>query len=137
MPLILELEQAYESGKRDPAFDAELHGLVQALCRPADAALLRRAADRASRRGKIYFKRDELNHTGAHKINNVLGQMLLARRMGKKRIIAETGAGSTGWPRRPCAPFGLECVVYMGAADIERQKPNVFRMSCWAPRCGR
>ena len=78
---------------------------------------------------KIYFKREELNHTGAHKINNVLGQILLARRMGKKRIIAETGAGQHGVATATaCARFGLECVVYMGAVDVERQKPNVFRM---------
>ena len=78
---------------------------------------------------KVYFKRDELNHTGAHKINNVLGQILLARRMGKKRIIAETGAGQHGVATATaCARFGLDCVVYMGAVDVERQKPNVFRM---------
>ena len=78
---------------------------------------------------KIYFKREELNHTGAHKINNVLGQILLARRMGKQRIIAETGAGQHGVATATaCARFGLDCVVYMGAVDVERQKPNVFRM---------
>jgi len=78
---------------------------------------------------KVYFKRDELNHTGAHKINNVLGQILLARRMGKKRIIAETGAGQHGVATATaCARFGLQCIVYMGAVDVERQKPNVFRM---------
>ena len=107
-----------------------MDGYLDALCRPAVPALFRRAADRASAAArKIYFKREELNHTGAHKINNVLGQILLARRMGKKRIIAETGAGQHGVATATlCARFGLECIVYMGAVDVERQKPNVFRM---------
>ena len=99
MPLILDLEKAYDEAKADPAFQAELDAPRHPLCRPAEPALLRRAPDRAAmlgRRRKIYFKRDELNHTGAHKINNVLGQILLALRMGKKRIIAETGAGQHG-----------------------------------------
>ena len=139
MPLVLDLEQAYEAAKADPAYQAELTAPQYALHRPAEPALFRRAPDRASarslarlrreRRRKIYFKRDELNHTGSHKINNCLGQILLARRMRKTRIIAETGAGQHGVAAATvCARFGLPCIVYMGATDIERQKPNVFRM---------
>jgi tryptophan synthase beta chain len=96
MPLILDLEKAYAAAKADPAFPDEMNGLSEGLCRPAVAALFRRAPHRASRRRKIYFKREELNHTGSHKVNNVLGQIMVARRMGKKRIIAETGAGQHG-----------------------------------------
>ena len=134
MPLILDLEAAYEAAKNDPAFQAELDESEHALHRAAEPALFRGAADGASRlaarpAAKIYFKRDELNHTGSHKINNCLGQILLARRMGKTRIIAETGAGQHGVAAATVsARFGLPCVVYMGATDIERQKPNVFRM---------
>ena len=132
MPLILELEQAYAAAKKDPAFHAEIDRPQRALRRPARARSISPSADRAfSPRGgaKIYFKRDELNHTGSHKINNCLGQILLARRMGKTRIIAETGAGQHGVAAATVsARFGLPCVVYMGATDIERQKPNVFRM---------
>ena len=129
MPLILELEQAYEDAKRDPAFAAELAGWFKDYVgRPSPLYLAQRLTDHLGG-ARIYFKRDELNHTGAHKINNVLGQMMLARRMGKPRIIAETGAGQHGVATATVAArFGLECVVYMGERDIERQQPNVFRM---------
>ena len=125
-------------GQGRPRIQARDGELSHPLCRPALAALFRRTADRAPARvrrrpaggrRKIYFKRDELNHTGAHKVNNVLGQILLAQRMGKPRIIAETGAGQHGVATATlCARFGLKCVVYMGAVDVERQEPNVFRM---------
>ncbi len=129
MPLILELEQAYEAAKCDPAFDAELQGWFKDYVgRPSPLYFAERLTDHLGG-ARIYFKRDELNHTGAHKINNVLGQMMLARRMGKKRIIAETGAGQHGVATATVAArFGLECIVYMGERDIERQQPNVFRM---------
>src|SRR3954464_15606358 len=129
MPLILELEKAYEVAKADPAFHDELAYLAKHYTgRPSPLYFAERMTDELGG-AKIYFKRDELNHTGAHKINNVLGQILLARRMGKKRIIAETGAGQHGVATATaCAKYGLECVVYMGAVDVERQKPNVFRM---------
>ena len=129
MPLILSLEKAYEAAKADPSFQAELdHFLKHYVGRPSPLYFAERLTERLGG-AKIYFKRDELNHTGAHKINNVLGQILLARRMGKKRIIAETGAGQHGVATATaCARFGLQCVVYMGAVDVERQKPNVFRM---------
>ncbi len=130
MPLILELEEAYEEAKRDPAFKAELDGWFKDYVgRPSPLYLAQRLTEQLGG-AKVYFKRDELNHTGAHKINNVLGQMMLARRMGKRRIIAETGAGQHGVATATlCARFGLDCVVYMGAVDVERQKPNVFRMN--------
>jgi tryptophan synthase beta chain len=139
MPLILDLERAYGEARRDPGFHAELASLhTHYVGRPSPLYFAERmtehlreasAASGGAGGAKIYFKRDELNHTGAHKINNVLGQILLARRMGKKRIIAETGAGQHGVATATaCARFGLECVVYMGAVDVERQKPNVFRM---------
>jgi tryptophan synthase beta chain len=129
MPLILEVERAYTAAKADPAFAAELdYYLEHYVGRPSPLFF----AERLTRHlggAKIYFKRDELNHTGAHKINNTMGQILLARRMGKRRIIAETGAGQHGVATATvCALFDLPCVVYMGALDIERQKPNVFRM---------
>ena len=129
MPLVLDLERAYEEAKRDPAFAAEIKNLhTHYVGRPSPLYFAERLTEHL-RGAKIYLKRDELNHTGAHKINNVLGQILLARRMGKKRIIAETGAGQHGVATATaCARFGLQCVVYMGAVDIERQKPNVFRM---------
>ena len=129
MPLILELEQAYEDAKRDPAFAAELAGWFKDYVgRPSPLYFAERLTEHLGG-AKIYFKRDELNHTGAHKINNVLGQMMVARRMGKKRIIAETGAGQHGVATATVAArFGVECVVYMGERDIERQQPNVFRM---------
>ena len=140
MPLILDLEKAYNAAKADPSFKAELaHLATHYVGRPSPLYYAERMtehvraiarANGGSGGAKIYFKRDELNHTGAHKINNVLGQILLARRMGKKRIIAETGAGQHGVATATaCAKYGLECVVYMGAVDVERQKPNVFRMN--------
>ncbi len=129
MPLVLELEQAYAEAKVDPAFKAETESyLKHYVGRPSPLYFAKRLTEHL-RGAKIYLKREELNHTGSHKLNNVLGQILLARRMGKKRIIAETGAGMHGVATATmCANFGLECVVYMGAVDIERQKPNVFRM---------
>src|SRR5215471_7423397 len=129
MPLILELEAEYEKAKKDPAFWAEMDDLWKHYVgRPSPLYYAERLT-RALGGAKIYFKRDELNHTGAHKINNVLGQVLLALRMGKRRIIAETGAGQHGVATATaCALFDLPCIVYMGATDIERQKPNVFRM---------
>jgi tryptophan synthase beta chain len=129
MPLILDLEERYTHAKTDPAFWAEMDDLWKHYVgRPSP---LYHAARLTAHLGgaKIYMKRDELNHTGAHKINNVLGQIILARRMGKTRIIAETGAGQHGVATATvCAKFGLKCVVYMGAHDVERQAPNVFRM---------
>jgi tryptophan synthase beta chain len=129
MPLILEVEKAYEAAKVDPNFQAELDQfLAHYVGRPSPLYFAERLTEHFGG-AKIYFKRDELNHTGAHKINNCMGQILLARRMGKKRIIAETGAGQHGVATATvCARFGLDCVVYMGATDIERQAPNVFRM---------
>jgi tryptophan synthase beta chain len=129
MPLILELQKAYEEAKTDPAFQAEMASmLTHYVGRPSPLYFAERMTEHLGG-AKIYFKRDELNHTGAHKVNNVLGQILLARRMGKKRIIAETGAGQHGVATATlCARYGLECIVYMGAVDVERQKPNVFRM---------
>lgn len=129
MPLILELDQAYEAAKADPAFHAELQGLNATYTgRPSPLYFAERLSAHLGG-AKIYLKREELNHTGSHKINNCLGQILLARRMGKKRIIAETGAGQHGVASATvCARFGYPCEVYMGATDVERQKPNVFRM---------
>jgi tryptophan synthase beta chain len=136
MPLILELEQAYEAAKADPAFKTELDHLnTHYSGRPSPLYFAERLTEhlrgqsKAGGGAKIYFKRDELNHTGSHKINNCLGQILLARRMGKTRIIAETGAGQHGVAvATVCARYGMPCEVYMGATDVERQKPNVFRM---------
>jgi tryptophan synthase beta chain len=139
MPLILELQEAYRVAKTDPAFQAEMSSmLTHYVGRPSPLYFAERMTEHCRQQAtasglsggaKIYFKRDELNHTGAHKVNNVLGQILLARRMGKKRIIAETGAGQHGVATATlCARYGLECIVYMGAVDVERQKPNVFRM---------
>src|SRR6202166_3362751 len=129
MPLVLELEQAYADAKADPAFQKEMGGyLTHYVGRPSPLYFAERMTEHLGG-AKIYFKRDELNHTGAHKVNNVLGQVMLARRMGKQRIIAETGAGQHGVATATlCARFGLDCVVYMGSVDVERQKPNVFRM---------
>ena len=129
MPLILDLEAEYARAKDDPGFWAEMDDLwTHYVGRPSPLYFAPRLTERLGG-AKVYFKRDELNHTGAHKINNVLGQILLARRMGKKRIIAETGAGQHGVATATvCAKFGLKCVVFMGATDVERQKPNVFRM---------
>lgn len=129
MPLILELEDEYRAAKRDPEFAAQMDDLWRNYVgRPSPLYHAERISEHFGG-PKIYFKRDELNHTGAHKINNCLGQVLLAMRMGKKRIIAETGAGQHGVATATvCARFGLKCVVFMGATDVERQKPNVFRM---------
>jgi tryptophan synthase beta chain len=129
MPLILDLEAEYERAKTDPTFWAEMDDLwTHYVGRPSPLYHAERLTERLGG-AKIYFKRDELNHTGAHKINNVLGQIILARRMGKKRIIAETGAGQHGVATATVAArFGMECIVYMGERDIERQQPNVFRM---------
>ncbi len=130
MPLLLQLEKAYEAAKEDPAFEAQLGGLLKYYVgRPNP---LYYAEHLSSNLGgaKIYLKREDLNHTGAHKINNCLGQILLAKRMGKTRIIAETGAGQHGVATATVAAlFGLPCIIYMGEIDIERQKPNVFRMN--------
>lgn len=129
MPLILAVEAAYDAAKADPAFRAELdYYLTHYVGRPSP---LYHAARMTAALGgaKIYFKRDELNHTGAHKINNCMGQILLAKRMGKTRIIAETGAGQHGVATATVAAlFNLPCTIYMGALDVERQQPNVFRM---------
>ncbi|MEZ5858924.1 MAG: tryptophan synthase subunit beta [Geminicoccaceae bacterium] len=129
MPNILELEAAYNEAKTDPAFQAELESWFKDYVgRPSPLYLAQRLTDHLGG-ARVYFKRDELNHTGAHKINNCVGQILLATRMGKKRIIAETGAGQHGVATATVAArFGLECVIYMGERDIERQQPNVFRM---------
>ena len=129
MPLILDLEKEYEKAKTDPTFWAEMDDLwTHYVGRPSPLYFAPRLTERFGG-AKIYLKRDELNHTGAHKINNVLGQILLARRMGKTRIIAETGAGQHGVATATvCARFGLKCVVFMGATDVARQRPNVFRM---------
>ncbi len=136
MPLILQLERDYEKAKNDPSFKAELDDFLKNYVgRPSPLYFAERLTDHvrekagATKGAKIYLKRDELNHTGAHKINNCMGQILLARRMGKTRIIAETGAGQHGVATATvCARFGLPCIIYMGAVDVERQKPNVFRM---------
>jgi tryptophan synthase beta chain len=129
MPLILELEHAYAAARKDPSFAAELgYYLEHYVGRPSPLFLAERLTKHLGG-AKIYLKREDLNHTGAHKINNTVGQILLARRMGKRRIIAETGAGQHGVATATvCALFNLPCVVYMGVTDIERQKPNVFRM---------
>ncbi|GGH52734.1 tryptophan synthase subunit beta [Frigidibacter albus] len=129
MPLILQLEAEYERAKTDETFWAQMDDLWKNYVgRPSPLYFAERLTEELGG-AKIYMKRDELNHTGAHKINNVLGQILLAMRMGKSRIIAETGAGQHGVATATvCARFGLKCVVYMGAHDVERQAPNVFRM---------
>ena len=129
MPLILDVESAYEEAKRDPSFAAEFDRLLaHYVGRPSPLYLAERLTAHFGG-AKIYFKRDELNHTGAHKINNTLGQALMARRMRKTRVIAETGAGQHGVATATvCALFDIPCTVYMGATDIERQAPNVFRM---------
>src|SRR3979490_693286 len=129
MPLILDLEKAYAVAKADPAFSAEMNGYLRDYVgRPSPLYLAERLTEHLGG-AKIYLKREELNHTGSHKVNNVLGQIMGARRMGKKRIIAETGAGQHGVATATlCARFGLECVVYMGAVDVARQAPNAFRM---------
>lgn len=136
MPLILELEREYRAAKGDPAFQAQFDDLLEHYVgRPSPLYFAERLTDALRENAEpgmgaqIWFKRDELNHTGAHKINNCIGQILLAIRMGKTRIIAETGAGQHGVATATvCARFGLPCVIYMGAKDVERQQPNVFRM---------
>ena len=129
MPLILELNAAYEAAKADPAFHKELaYYQTDYIGRPSPLWFARRMTEELGG-AKIYLKREELNHTGSHKLNNVMGQILLARRMGRTRIVAETGAGQHGVATATvCALFGMKCVIYMGATDVERQKPNVFRM---------
>src|ERR1700710_1820414 len=136
MPLILELEREYRAAKTDPAFQAQFDDLLEHYVgRPSPlyfaerlTASIRESAA-PSKGAQVWFKRDELNHTGAHKINNCIGQILLAKRMGRTRIIAETGAGQHGVATATVAArFGLPCVIYMGAKDVERQAPNVFRM---------
>jgi tryptophan synthase beta chain len=129
MPNILALNEAYEASKQDPSFQENLDIFLRDYVgRPSPLYFAERLTDHFGG-AKIYFKRDELNHTGAHKINNCMGQIFLAMRMGKTRIIAETGAGQHGVATATvCARFGLPCVVYMGATDVERQSPNVFRM---------
>jgi tryptophan synthase beta chain len=139
MPLILELEKAYAKAKVDPEFKREMdYHLAHYVGRPSPLYFAERftdhlrevsAATGGAGGAKIYFKREDLNHTGAHKVNNVLGQIMVAKRMGKPRIIAETGAGMHGVATATlCAKFGLQCIVYMGAVDVERQQPNVLRM---------
>lgn len=129
MPLILEVEAAYKAAKDDPAFWAEFDMLNRDyIGRPSPLYFAKKTTEILGG-AKVYFKRDELNHTGSHKINNCIGQILLARRMGKTRIIAETGAGQHGVATATvCALFGMPCTIFMGATDIDRQKPNVFRM---------
>lgn len=136
MPLILDLEKHYRAAQADPAFAEEFDDLLEHYVgRPSPLYYAERLTEEVRKdapEGKgaqIWFKRDELNHTGAHKINNCIGQILLARRMGKTRIIAETGAGQHGVATATvCARFGFPCTIFMGATDIERQKPNIFRM---------
>ena len=129
MPLILDLEAAYRAAQADPAFAAEFDWLMTHYVGRPSPLYFAEALTKHLGGAKIYFKRDELNHTGAHKINNCIGQILLAKRMGKTRIIAETGAGQHGVATATVAArFGLPCVIYMGARDVERQSPNVFRM---------
>ena len=129
MPLIEEVEKEYNKLKNDTKFISELqYYLKNYVGRPSPLFFAERIT-KDLKGPKIYFKRDELNHTGAHKINNCMGQILLAKKMGKKRIIAETGAGQHGVATATvCALFGLPCIIYMGQKDIERQSPNVFRM---------
>ncbi|MGA8293974.1 MAG: pyridoxal-phosphate dependent enzyme, partial [Rhodoplanes sp.] len=129
MPLILALEQAYAEAKVDPEFRSEMEDhLANYVGRPSPLYFAERLTAHLGG-AKIYLKREDLNHTGAHKVNNVLGQIMLARRMGKPRVIAETGAGMHGVATATlCAKFGLECIVYMGEVDVERQQPNVLRM---------
>ncbi|MCX5520593.1 tryptophan synthase subunit beta [Kaistia defluvii] len=129
MPLILELQQAYDDAKADPAFKAELQALSTYYAGRPSKLYFAEGLTNHLGGARIFFKREDLNHTGSHKINNCLGQILLAKRMGKTRIIAETGAGQHGVASATVsARFGLPCVVYMGATDVERQAPNVFRM---------
>ncbi len=129
MPLIHELSAAYAAARADPAFQAELDGFLSDFVGRESPLYFAERLTEHHGGADIWFKREDLNHTGAHKVNNCMGQALLARRMGKTRIIAETGAGQHGVATATiCARFGLKCVVYMGATDVERQQPNVFRM---------
>jgi tryptophan synthase beta chain len=129
MPLILSVEEAYTAARQDPEFQQDIDYYAKHYVGRPSPLYFAQSLTRELGGARIYFKRDELNHTGAHKINNTLGQILLARRMGKKRIIAETGAGQHGVATATvCALFDLPCVVYMGETDIKRQSPNVFRM---------
>ena len=129
MPALAELEQAWMQTREDPSYRAELEGLLRDFVgRPTPLYRARGLSERVGR--PVYLKREDLNHTGSHKLNNALGQALLAKRMGKPRIIAETGAGQHGVATATvCALLGLECVVYMGAEDTRRQQPNVQRMA--------
>ena len=129
MPLLLSVQKEYEKAKKSKKFKDELdYYFKHYIGRPSPLYFAERLSKKLNN-AKIYFKRDELNHTGAHKINNCIGQVLLAKRMGKKRIVAETGAGQHGLATATvCALFDLECVVYMGETDIKRQAPNVFKM---------
>jgi len=129
MPLILNVEKAYDEAKKDPAFDAEFRSLLRHYVGRPNPLYFASRLTEAWGGAKIYLKREDLNHTGAHKINNCIGQILVAKRMGKKRIIAETGAGQHGVATATvCALMGLDCVIYMGSTDIARQAPNVIRM---------
>ncbi|HUN78858.1 MAG TPA: pyridoxal-phosphate dependent enzyme, partial [Solirubrobacteraceae bacterium] len=134
MPALSELEQAWLQAREDPAYRAELDGLLRDFAgRPTPLYRARRLSERVGR--PVYLKREDLNHTGSHKLNNALGQALLARRMGKRRIIAETGAGQHGVATATvCALLDLECVIYMGAQDTRRQRPNVQRMELLGAR---
>ncbi|GEK72973.1 MULTISPECIES: tryptophan synthase subunit beta [Halomonas] len=135
MPLILELQEAYESAKQDPDFHAELDALRRDYIGRESPLYLAERLTEALGGARIYLKREDLMHTGAHKINNCIGQVLLARRMGKKRIIAETGAGMHGVATATVAArFGMECIIYMGSTDIDRQQPNVQRMKLLGAR---
>ncbi|HEY0303172.1 MAG TPA: pyridoxal-phosphate dependent enzyme, partial [Rhizomicrobium sp.] len=129
MPNVMALEKAYEAARRDPAFAAELSGMLKHYVGRESPLYFAERLTQHLGGAKIYLKREDLNHTGAHKINNVIGQALLAKRMGKPRVIAETGAGQHGVAAATiCARYGLECVVYMGSEDVKRQSPNVYRM---------
>ena len=127
MPLIHDLAREYEAAKDDPEFLRTGHFQRDYVGRPSPLYFAERLTEHCGG-AKIYLKREELNHTGAHKINNCIGQILLAKRMGKKRIIAETGAGMHGATATVAARFGMECVIFMGTTDIDRQQANVFRM---------
>ena len=141
MPALAELEQAAAQAWNDPAFTAELNHLLKNYVGRAtplyEAERLTAHYRRADGGPRIWLKREDLNHTGAHKINNALGQALLALRMGRKRIIAETGAGQHGVATATVRRFGLECVIYMGAEDMRRQPSTSSACACWAPRCNR
>ena len=129
MPALIELEQAYRDARADPAFGAEFRELMRDYVGRPSALYLARRLTEAWAGAKVYLKREDLNHTGAHKINNTIGQGLLARRMGKRKLMAETGAGQHGVATATAAAlFGMECAVYMGEEDIRRQAPNVKRM---------